>query len=186
MTFSAIVVSHANPSGLRKMLGNLRYQTRPPDETIVLCSDTPDVARLREEFEDVEFLERPNHNDWGHEKRAEGLDRATGDWLGFFNDDDSYDRTYIARMLRAARVFPPGTVDVVYCNWNIPMSGSHSEDFRLGRSTSGNFIAMRDLAQEVGWTGRHYEADGEFINALADSAFGIAFVPERLYFHNAQ
>lgn len=177
-TFTAVVTSHARPHCLRRILGNLRYQTRPPDETIVLCSDTPDVARLREEFEDVEFLERPNRDDWGHEKRAEGLERATGTWVGFFNDDDSYVRDYVERMLAAT----DPDVDAVYCGW----STYPDCDFRLGSSTSGNFIVRRSLAVTVGWTSRRYEADGDFIDALVDAGARTVKVPHVLYFHNRQ
>lgn len=178
VTFTAIVVSHANPDGLRRTLGQLRYQTRPPDETLVFCADTPDLARFREEFDDVEFLERPRRNDWGHEDRAEGLDRATGRWTGWFNDDDKHDRTYLERMLGAT----DPDVDAVYCNWN----EFTDCEFRLGSSTAANFIVRTSLARTVGWTSRRYEADGDFIDAFANAAQGrVAKVTDLLYTHNA-
>lgn len=177
MTFTAVVTSHAFPAGLRHILGQLRYQTRPADETIVLCSDTTDLARLKEEFPEAEFLERPDCGDWGHEKRAEGLERATGDWVGFFNDDDRYARDYLARMLAATGP----DVDVVYCGW----STYPDCEFRLGSSTSGNFIVRRSLAQTVGWASRRYEADGDFIDALVAADARLARVNQVLYHHNA-
>lgn len=177
VTFTAVVTSHARPDGLRAILGCLRYQTRPADETIVLCSDTPDVARLREDFPDVRFLERRNMNDWGHAKRDEGLWLANMDWVGFFNDDDSYTVDYIETMLAHA-----GDNDVVYCGW----STYPDCDFRLGSSTSGNFIVRALVGRAVGWTSRRYEADGDFINALAHATRRIVKVPRTLYFHNAQ
>jgi hypothetical protein len=54
----------------------------------------------------------------------------------------------------------------------------------LGSSTSGNFIVRTKLAQLVGWTGRRYEADGDFINAIADVTDRIVKVNEVLYDHN--
>lgn len=177
VTFTAVVVSHAAPDACRSILGQLRYQTRPADETIVLCSDTPDIARLREEFPEAEFLERPNRDDWGHEKRAEGLERATGTFVGFFNDDDGYSRSYIDKMLSTAKQHQ---ADVVYCSWN-EYPDCH---FGLGSSTAGNFIVRTALAQQVGWAGRRYEADGDFIDAVGDRTERIVKVPEPLYTHN--
>lgn len=178
MTVTAVVCSHANPSGLRHILGQLRYQTRPPDETIVLCSDTPDVARLREEFPEAEFLERPNREDWGHEKRDEGLCRATSDWVGFFNDDDSYSRRYLELMLSAAST----DVDAVYCNWN----EQPDVGFHLASSTAGNFLVRRGVGRQAGYTDRVYEADGLFINRVSRLADRIVRVDEILYHHNVQ
>ena len=176
MTVTAVVCSHANPDGLRAILGCLRYQSVKPDETIALVSDTPDLARLREEFPDVEFLERPDRADWGHEKRAEGLQRATMEWVGFFNDDDSYTRDYLETMLAAGRA-----ADVVYCGWNEhPDCGFHGCS-----STAGNFLVRTRVAQRVGWNGRHYQADAEFIEALNIAGVRIARVDRLLYTHNA-
>lgn len=178
MSFSAIVVSHANDTGLRKMLGNLIYQTRPPDEIIVLVSDPQDFARLVEDFPQVEFHLEQNRNDWGHDKRAKGLALATEEYLGFFNDDDSYARDYLEKMLA------PGT-DVAYCNWEGPgYSGAGS--FSIGTSTSGNFIVRTDLADRAGYDSRVYHADGLFIEAVKTLSPSIAKVDETLYFWNTQ
>lgn len=162
------------------------YQTRPPDETVVLVSGLPQgrVAELREDFPRVRFLAREDRADWGHEKRAEGLTLATKDFLGFFNDDDSYDRDYIEKMLAAVDGY-----DVAYCAWNtIPNCR-----FQLCSSTSGNFIVRTALAQTVGYPslrddeGRlRYESDGLFINALAANGAVAPKVDEILYRHNVQ
>lgn len=177
-SFTAVVTSHANATGLRHMLGQLRYQTRPPDETLVFCSDTPDVARLREEFPEAEILERPNMDDWGHAKRAEGLERASRRWVGFFNDDDSYHRGYIEAMLNAATI---ANVGAAWCDWN----GKPGCGFALNESTSGNFIVRTDVAREAGYTDRVYEADGLFINKVAALTTAVK-VRDGLYQHNTQ
>lgn len=158
------------------MLGNLMYQTRPPDEIIVLVSDPGDLEELKEDFPLVTFHLEENRNDWGHEKRAKGLELANGEWVGFFNDDDSYSEQYLEKMLEDP------DADVVYCSWNtIP-----SCDFRLGSSTSGNYIVRTELARRVGYSDRHYEADGTFINALRSTARKIVRVSDLLYHHNFQ
>lgn len=179
-------MSHDNPQGLRKTLGNLMYQTRKPDETLVLVSGVSShaLAEMAEEFPHARFLAREDRADWGHEKRAEGLSLAGSEYVGWFNDDDSYALTYVEKMLDAIDGF-----DVAYCRWNsIPNCG-----FRLCSSTSGNFIVRTSLAQAVGYPtarddeGRlRYESDGMFINALSRAGMVAPRVDEILYFHNHQ
>ena len=70
--------------------------------------------------------------------------------------------------------------DVVYCGW----SKAATPRFQLGSSTSGNYIAKVDVARKAGYTDRHYEADGTFINRIAAVAQSIKFLPGILYFHN--
>ncbi len=174
------MVSHANELGLRKMLGNLMYQTRKPDETLVLVSDLElhVLAELAEDFPHATFQLRPNLEDWGHEKRAEGVELATKEWLGFFNDDDHYDTSYLEKMLASGK-----DADVVWCGWNLIRKPS----FSLGNSTSGNYIVRSELAKKVGYASRHYEADGVFINSLRDApGTRCVFVDELLYAHNYQ
>lgn len=182
--FSAIVVSHANPGGCRHILGALLYQTRQPDEVHLLVSDVNHgfLVRMREEFEPrfeiFKVHAEPNENDWGHAKRDKGLGLASGDYLGFFNDDDTYETTYLEKMLAAAE---RSSADAVFCDWNEihPCSFAHSS------SNSGNFIVRREVALEAGWTERCYDADGLFIERVREMPTIVVHVPEILYFHNA-
>lgn len=176
-TFTAVVVSHANERGLRAIIGNLMYQTRKPDETIALCSDTPALARLREEFPHVRFLRCRNMADWGHAKRARGLRLAGCEWVGFFNDDDSYSSDYLEKMLRLI-----DGADVVYSSWN----EQPNCDFHITHSTAGNFICRTKLGRRAGYTSRRYEADGDFIEALKAAGARVVRQPELLYWHNVQ
>jgi GT2 family glycosyltransferase len=181
VNFTAIVVTHANEQGVRKMLGNLIYQTRQPDEIIVVCTETPGavVARLREDFPGVRFETIDEVGDWGHAKRAHGLALATGDWLGFFNDDDSYEADYLETMLDEAEA---DDVDVVWCAWNEQPRCA----FRKYESTAGNFVVRASLAKQVGWTERCYEADGIFIDGLVAAGARTTKIEETLYHHNVQ
>ena len=163
------------------MLGNLRYQTCPPSETLTYVSgmSAAGTQKLREQFPDVTFTPCENLEDWGHQKRSLGLQAATGDYLGFFNDDDSYTLDYLEQMLgTAART----GADVVYCGWN----EQPNCQFHLGSSTAGNFVARTSVAQAAEYRERVYEADGHFIDQLAQKANQVVKVDHVLYFHNQQ
>ena len=158
-----------------RTVGALLAQSRKPDEIIVLASDI-DCSVARKRYTGATFYSEPNLSDWGHDKRAKGLDLATSDYTGWFNHDDSYDPHYIAEMMWQAELGH----DVVYCGW----SKDYTPQFRSGSSTSGNYIAKVEVSRKAGYTDRHYEADGTFINRIAAVAQSIKFLPGTLYFHN--
>lgn len=182
--FSAVVTAHKQSP--HEILGDLLFQTRPPDEILVFYSSLePDVVRgLKRDFPNIRWFEEPDLDDWGHAKREKGLEYATGDWIGWFNHDDRYSLKYLRKMLNAAR----GDVKAVYCDWD-RIRGCR---FGAGSSTSGNFIVDRLFALEVGYPERtgekhRYETDGNFINSLAAAADGkVVKVNELLYWHNAR
>lgn len=177
MTFTAVVTAHDHDP--RKILGNLRYQTRKPDEVILLCSgDCGDMVRLREDFPEAQLVLTSDKQDWGHDKRALGLGMAEGEAVGFFNADDSYELTYVEKMMAEIEA----GADAVYCSW----SGIPDCTFNCCSSTSGNFIVRTGLARAVGYTQRDYCADGAFINAIRDNATHVARVDDLLYHHNHQ
>ena len=175
-TLTAIVTAHADKDNLRRILKDLQeWQVRKPDEIIALASDI-DTESLKEEFPSVRFYEEPNLGDWGHAKRAKGLDLATCDYAGWFNHDDSYHPDYILDMMTLAE----SGNDVVYCGWS---KNAHPR-FAHSSSTSGNFIVQIDKGRAAGYADRHYEADGTFINRIVEKAKSIAFCNRVLYYHN--
>lgn len=175
MTFTAVVISHNNPDGLWHILGELRYQTRPPDETLVFYSCMEGIARFQEKFPEATYFYDLDKEDWGHHKRMEGLRQANSEFMGFFNDDDSYSTDYIEKMMAKT-----DENDVVFCSWNEqPNCG-----FALGSSTAGNFIFRTAMGRNAGYECIGYESDGHFIERLRNQARQIAKIEEILYFHN--
>jgi hypothetical protein len=174
-TFTAIVTAHADEKGMLRALGALLSQSRKPDEILVFASNI-DCSYARKIYTGATFYEEPDREDWGHEKRAKGLDLATSDYAGWFNHDDSYDPHYIAEMMWQAELGH----DVVYCGW----SKIKDPEFASGSSTSGNYIVKVDIARSAGYTDRHYEADGTFIDRIYKLTKSIRFLPGTLYFHN--
>ncbi len=158
-----------------RTVGALLAQSRKPDEIIVLASDI-DLEAARKRYTGATFYAEPNLNDWGHDKRAKGLDLATSDYAGWFNHDDSYSSSYIEEMMAEAE----SSHDAVFCGW----SKNSTPQFRSGSSTSGNYIVSTEVGRRAGYTDRHYEADGTFIDRIASIAKSVKFVPKVLYFHN--
>lgn len=185
MTFTAVVTSHDYPEGLGWALEDLLYQSRLPDQTVILVSPVESTLDGWGEFAlqlpalTIEFT--PDMDDWGHAKRARGLELATGDYVGWFNDDDRYDPSYVGLMMGAAE---EDQADVVYCAWNaIPDC-----TFKGESSTSGNFIVRRELALRVGYPEppHRYATDADFIDSLAAKTNRIVRLDDVLYHHNAR
>lgn len=191
MTFTAVVTAHNQ--NIDSILKELQEQTRRPDEVLVYWSGECMYEGHKMIWEDradsfkgfyLRIIKQPNQNDWGHEKRDLGLRAATGEFIGFFNADDSYSERYIEMMMKEAEV---PSVGFVFCWWK-PM-GRCTPTY--GSSTSGNFIVRQDIAREAGyWKDRHYEADGTFIEAVVKATkeldSRVIEVPEILYHHNAR
>lgn len=119
-----------------------------------------------------------DRGDWGHEKRAIGLQEATKTWIGFFNADDEYEDTFIEKLIT------PG-YDFVYCDFTSHLFKGNTVRSKLshGNITSGNFIVKRSLANKVGYEHREYHADWLFIKDLLELNPKTKHVPEVLYKH---
>lgn len=166
---TVVITSHKNKEGLDAIIQNLQDQTRQPDEVIIIYSEQECGI-----IKGYKYIEDINRNDWGHEKRAKGLELATQEYITWWNSDDSYDNTFIEKMLTGN--------DATYCSWN----GNQNPQFHLGSSTSGNFIVKTEIARKAGYNSRAYEADGILINDIAKQTNDIHFVNELLYYHNKQ
>lgn len=170
MTISAIVTSHNNEVQRKLFVENLWKQTKKPDEVIILVSQEHDLDGC---------IECPNLNDWGQQKRADGLDLATCDFLGFFNTDDEYHPQYLEKLIAEAE-----NSDIVACDFHSHLTGGiiYTQPC-IGGITSGNFLVRTKLAQIVGYNHRVYEADGMFIEDCMREGARFKPVKEVLYWH---
>lgn len=175
LTVTAVVTTHDNPEGLHAMLSQLHNQTRLPDEIRVYASDT-EPHELQYLLADAVSVE-PNLNDWGHAKRRKGLAECSGDYVGFFNDDDHYDPTYLERLM--AHAGP----DLIYSDWHTKDNRVFHAEPKLGSITSGCFLVRACFAREVGYLHDRYEADGLFIDDLVAAGASMVRVREALYWH---
>lgn len=169
MTFTAVVTSHGTP-GPARILDVLAAQTVPPDQTILYLSGQ-DPA----EHDGADVRLWPNHRDWGHSKRADGLALATGEWVGWFADDDDYRPDYIETMVGH-------DADLVYCDFD-NRGRPTAARLESGRITCGAIVARTELARQVGWNGRTYEADWDFVADMIAAGARTHHVARLLHFH---
>lgn len=175
MTVTAVVTAHGPESDVAGMVAQLHAQTQPPHQILVYASDVPDSILGR--LDGCTVTVCPNENDWGHAKRAAGLAAADGRWVGFFNDDDRYHPDYIEAMTGTV-----GTLDLVMCRWDEKGTVRWPTP-TVGSCTAGNFLARTKLARQAGWSGRHYEADGQFITDLVAAGARWTVEDRLLYWH---
>ena len=183
MRISVIITSHDSYDGLLNALEQVEKQTLAPYEVIAICSDLTVSEQQADDLMDrCDLIIQPNRNDWGHEKRAMGLELALGDYIAFFNDDDFYSSKYLATLADYAE---RRNADIVACDFvsHLAPDGPNLTMPAVGHVTSGNFIVRREIAQSVGYSHRHYQADGQFIEDLIGKGAKFIRVPRVLYVH---
>jgi glycosyltransferase involved in cell wall biosynthesis len=181
LSFTAVLTVH--DADYRPILNNVLSQTRKADEVLVFVSVEHQAIELRSDDPTVRFYVVANKNDWGHEKRALGLRLASSDAIAWFNHDDSYEPTFVERMMEALEA----GADIAFCNWSHdgPQNNIRvNTEFRGGDSTSGNWVGRTGLIRSVGYVFRDYSADASLINAIVATKPLITKIDMPLYHHN--
>ena len=95
--FSIIVPLHNSADFCRKCLDSIKQQTFKDYELIIICDKCEDnSAEIAREYTDKVVV--VNHSNGGL-TRNEGLDRATGDWILFLDDDDWWLHEYVLEQM---------------------------------------------------------------------------------------
>jgi hypothetical protein len=144
---AAIITAHKDtPMGI---IQNLEDQTVRPAHLLVGTSDWSGAINTKLPLHREPF---PNHNDYGYRKRNRLLRMVEDEFVGFFNHDDSYELSYIERMLGTA---VKEGADIVYCGWTRrdalkEITATLPAVFRPFESTLGAFIVRTSAMLEVG------------------------------------
>jgi GT2 family glycosyltransferase len=95
--------SHERRDDLERAVASLRRQTQRPRETIVVVDDNPSLAELlRDQLTGVLVVENEQRPGLAGARNT-GAARASGDVVGFLDDDAEADRRWIEELQRAYR-----------------------------------------------------------------------------------
>ena len=106
--FSIIVPLHNAASFCRKCLDSVRTQTFTDYELIIICDKcTDNSAEIAREYTDNVII-----TEYGNDgmSRNAGLDRATGEWVLFLDDDDWWLHEYVLEQIND-KLMETGNID---------------------------------------------------------------------------
>src|SRR5258708_36935556 len=176
-TVTCVITSHKDPA---RMIQNMMKQDYSAKQLVVVGSNLD--KELKREFPLCNFMDVPNRKDWGYTKRGIGLALGEGEYVCFCNEDDIYNQLFLTKLVGAIK---KEKVDMAYCVWRDRDIGLKAARAVLQKSgmTSGNFVVKTELAQSVGWRGREYAADWDFIKSLLDKGIKTTYIAEALLVH---
>src|SRR3982750_4636717 len=99
---SAIIPTWNRADLLRSILTNLRGQTQPPDQIIVVDNGSTDKTKLVTEEFNVELVELSRNYGFAVAVN-EGLKWIRGEWVLIVNNDVQLQADWISRILTAVR-----------------------------------------------------------------------------------
>jgi glycosyltransferase involved in cell wall biosynthesis len=112
---SIIVRTKDRPTALAAALDSLKEQRYRPIQLVVVNDGGQDVATVvdtyRHGFDDLIYIHHPSSKGRSVAANA-GLDAATGEFIGFLDDDDLLHATHVDRLVASAS----DDIDVVYDN----------------------------------------------------------------------
>lgn len=97
---SVIIPTHDRPELLRRALASVAAQTRPPDEVLVVDDGHSPLAPV--DFPGLRWV-RQDAPHGAARARNLGASRASGSWLAFLDDDDTWEPSYLAEAEQLAR-----------------------------------------------------------------------------------
>ena len=175
-TTTAVIIGHEDREALIEAIQSVYLQTLPPDEVIAcVCCMSPEY--LVEYGADIVVNDK-HQNDVGQRFCDYGLKLASKDYVWFYSSDDYYDDNWLASM----QVEP---TDIILGGFDSRLVGrvEHSQPI-IGQVTRGSFLVRREFAQKVGYNGREYSSDGQFIRDLVEAGASHCSVDKVLYKHN--
>ncbi len=99
-TVSAIIPSYNRADLVESIVTNLRAQTRPPDQVIVVDNGSQDATQIVARELGADLIVFPENRGFAVAVN-EGIRQASGDWLLIVNNDVVLERACLQRLLRA-------------------------------------------------------------------------------------
>lgn len=117
--FSVIIATHHRPDLLRRALKSIQQQTYTSHQIIVV-TDVADIATCQvatEMMRDGDIFVMRNGNPGPAESRNLALRHATGDYVVFLDDDDSFRPEFLEQISKA--IPATTTNDILYTNFEV-------------------------------------------------------------------
>ncbi len=125
---SAIIPTWNRADLLTSILKNLKAQTRPPDQIVVVDNGSTDITQLVAREFAVDLIAFPENRGFAPAVN-EGIQHATGDWLLIVNNDVVLEPAWIERLLASAerenasfavgKLLRPDDQDVIDGSWDL-------------------------------------------------------------------
>jgi len=179
-TITAVITAHGSWTEVQKAVIGMIQQTRKPNKIIVYFSGI--AEDIEGEHKGIQYVRCEDKKDWGHDKRAQGLEECDTDYLVFVNADDDYDQQFIQEFMDCAEETDG---DFIYGNFRSHLfKGSEiNAGLACGRITSGCYIVKTSKAKEAGYNSRRYEADWDFIKGVIDISESVFKIEGCYYTH---
>jgi len=128
-------------------------------------------------------------------KRQELMERATGDYVVFIDDDDWVAPTYVDDILQALTTKPDCVGFEIECTTNgrdkqsaiasmrYKRWSDNLDGYRFNRSTYHKTPIRRDLALKVGFPNLRYAEDKYFSEGIIKLVETEVFIPKVLYYY---
>jgi hypothetical protein len=171
----SVIVATVNRVTLDATLRSVASQRLPGDELVVVSADAAVRDRVAPYGALFVQADAPGY-DWGATEKALGMQAATGDYIAFMDDDDTYADGARQAIERAAEKHPGRPL-------MFKMQFTHSREviWRNKRVTEGNVgspcLVAPNRPEMLGTWGRRYANDFEFFASMKWAADDVVWVP---------
>lgn len=183
MSITVAVITHDRLRKLEHLLYIIGEQTVQPDRVEVYYSGYEDgqLSLLKEKYPNYTWIVQQDKKDWGHDKRANALQKCTTDWIVTMNDDDQYPFVFLELMLQAGKT---SGADIVYCDFATRTNPDFCVDAKLerGHITNGCMLINQRVALSIPYTHRTYAGDWFFVNDCINSGVNFHKLNKLLFF----
>lgn len=162
----------------KKLLDTLVPQLT--DETeIILVDDGCNETRLDEFKDKIDIIHLEQNGGAGHSYNT-GIDKATGDYIGFIDADDMVSTDYIETLLWCINDNP---TDVIYMDWQDTYTGDIIT--RPDNYAPWKAIYKRNIIPRF-CEANKYHPDVAFYDELKEKGFNRSYTDKLLYYYNSK
>lgn len=154
-TVSAIIPTWNRADLLKSILSNLRTQSRPLDQIIVVDNGSSDSTALVAREWPVDFVAFPENRGFAVAVN-EGIRRATGDWVLIINNDVVLEPEWLERLLGSAneenaafavgKLLRPGDMGHLDGSWDLVSRAAYAWRCGYGKPDGGVWSQRRRVS----------------------------------------